>query len=88
MTLKLGSNQIEVIVSKDTIYANRETFNISEVKAIYDRIDSVLNKGTSLGKYSASIDDETRFLRIGCFSDNNLFSMIELYTVIQTSKTL
>lgn len=83
----IGSRDRKVIIKKGSIYfwgRKGEIVNIDDLNKILTEIISNRNNiqnGKSLAGYEVRIDNNMRFLRVGCIEENNLFSINDLQNV-------
>jgi hypothetical protein len=85
--LTIGNKDDKITVQKNSIFWNNFQVNIIRLKRIIEELN--VAKGTTvLGDYKTSILPDTRFIRIGCDSENHLFSINEIQQVIDTYEEL
>jgi hypothetical protein len=88
VTLTLGSRSVKTTIYKSGLISPKGKSSMTIVQ-----VESLLNKLPNLnpillGGYDISYDKNTRFIRIGCTKENNLFSINELELVVKSYKDL
>ncbi len=82
--LTLGSRSIAVKISKGGIEANDRKFPIERLQSMI----VVMKNLKPIAEYPVTIPEDVRCIRIGCESQNNLFSINEIQQVIDAYEKL
>lgn len=84
--ITIGNKDVEVVIFESgAIQFQDRVSHISTVEALRASFD---HESIRVGNFSTSIDEDVRFIRIGCEEENNLFSLTDLDMVITTYKSL
>lgn len=86
-TVTIGSRNVEVTVFKNgtvefVAEGNIRKDNVTIVQRIINSLGG--NTDLQIARYGVHIDNTTRFIRIGCEQENNLFSINELQKIVDT----
>ena len=84
--LTIGSKNTDVTIRKDRIETRGANLDISIIRQIVKDADE-LGSGEIDG-WDVRLDKTVRFIRIGCFIENNLFSYNEIQSVITAYEKL
>lgn len=83
ITLTIGSNSKTVVVKKDEIVCDDRSYKIGDLKSLV----ASFSYG-EISHYAIHIKENIRFIRIGCESQDNMFSIEELRSVIKAYEKL
>lgn len=79
--VKFGNNEVTIRIG-ETISVKGDTVSYSTLRALYDNI--MCQEERVLGtKWGVHLDKSTRFIRVGCASENNMFSLEEIGYVLR-----
>jgi len=81
--IRLGSRNATVTISEKGAEARDSIFDL---KAIEGYIHKLGITGNASSDYAMAVDLDSRFIRIGCKDENNLFSINEIRKVIDEAK--
>ncbi len=79
-TLTVGSNGITVTIKKGEIKARGNHIPVGVLEKIITEVKEI--ESYTIGTWSVGLSKDMRFIKVGCSSENNLFSINELQDVI------
>lgn len=90
--LILGSKNDVIIIksgTSDITLINGQYTNINIINAVLNDYFSLIDEFRVIGdKWKTSIDQNVKFIRVGCKDENHLFSISELKLIVETYNSL